>query len=228
MRAHAKRQKRAKAGESPSAIQPALCLLGCLCLFWTGCAGANNLATDPLLGKSAGVAATPKPGAPTGPNPVPPLPAPNAAGSTAALAGGLGATVDGRHNLQIEDPQPVAANQTWTGPATATGAVLQRPEPIPRQPPPPGSPGGYAPAAPTAGLVNGVRVQTIEQAQAQLTARGVTWQRLEAMPEPGKWKFTCSVPNPRNRTINRVYEAQAADGLEAMRAVLEQLDREKF
>jgi hypothetical protein len=47
--------------------------------------------------------------------------------------------------------------------------------------------------------------------------------------DAGEWKFRCSVVNPQNRNIGRNYEARAAGdyGLAAIRAVIEQIDREK-
>lgn len=178
---------------------------------------------DPLLGRSANVTPAAPPNqtaAATAVPPVPPLPASTAAGSTAALAGGAAPVWDGRHNLQIDDPRPAAGNPGWSNP-TVAGAVLQRPVPIPGQAAPP------ATAAPgTAALVSGPKVTSYEQAQAQLKARGVLWQRLEAAANQ-QWKFTCSVPNPHNAQISRVYEAQAASGLEAIQAILEQIDRDR-
>jgi hypothetical protein len=83
--------------------------------------------------------------------------------------------------------------------------------------------------APEFALTGGSRPLTYEQAQALLSARGVTQQRLEAGAEPGQWKFSCAIPNRQNPHIRRVYEAQAhgPDGLNAIRAVLDQIDRER-
>ena len=66
---------------------------------------------------------------------------------------------------------------------------------------------------------------TYEQAQAILAARGVSWQRLEG--DQGKWKFSCSIPNPQNRNISRTYEARDADHLAAIQAVLDQISKER-
>ncbi len=154
---------------------------------------------------------------------MPPLPASTTAGSTAALASGAAPTFDGRHNLQIDDTaRPVAGNPGWTNPAA--GAVLQRPVPVPGQSAPPT---GAAPAPGNVALVSGPKVTTYEQAQAQLRARGVLWQRLET-PSNQPAKFTCAVPNPQNKQISRVYEAQAASGLEAIQAILEQIDKDRL
>jgi hypothetical protein len=203
------------------------CLITVVCLAWVGCSGPERIAGDPLLGRSAGVTAAPKPNQTAGIAPVPavpPLPASTTAGSTAALAAGAASTFDGRHNLQIDDTtRPVASNPGWTNP-TAGGAVLQRPVPIPGQAAPPAS---ATPAPGNVALVSGPKVTSYEQAQAQLTARGVLWQRLEAVANQ-QWKFTCAVPNPQNKQISRVYEAQAASGLEAIQAILEQIDKDRL
>ncbi len=218
------RRWRTDVGGKSRAAGRAACLLGAVCLAWAGCSGPQRVAGgDPLLGRSAAVTPAAQPNQTAGAAvvpPVPPLPASTTAGSTAALAGGAAPVWDGRHNLQIDDPRPAAGNPGWSNP-TVAGAVLQRPVPIPGQATPP------ATAAPgNAALVSGPKVTSYEQAQAQLKARGVLWQRLEAVANQ-QWKFTCSVPNPHNPQISRVYEAQAASGLEAIQAILEQIDRDR-
>jgi len=70
---------------------------------------------------------------------------------------------------------------------------------------------GTTPGADATRLANGNL--TYEGAQAQLTARGVTWQRLETWGDQGDWKFTCSIPNKQNPYISRTYEAEAHDPL---------------
>jgi hypothetical protein len=67
------------------------------------------------------------------------------------------------------------------------------------------------------------------QLQAQLRDHGVTYQRLEVWGEGGEWRFFCSIPSPTNASIQRRYEAKAAGdyGLNAIRLVLEQIDRER-
>jgi hypothetical protein len=70
-------------------------------------------------------------------------------------------------------------------------------------------------------------ITTLEQAQTELAARGVLWQRWDASGDTGEWKFTCSVPNPKNPNLHRTHEARARDQLTAVRVVLEQIDRER-
>src|SRR6516164_7812361 len=206
------------------------CFLFPFCLFLglTGCAGTNPLTgDDPLLGKSAAIPLGNKPVVPAVPQPaasVPPLPAPNvnASTGTAALASGVTPSVDGRHNLRIDDPAPVAGAASWVGQPPPGGApVLQRPEPLAGE----ASPRAERSSPYSVGLVNRARVITYEQAQEQLKTRSLLWQRLEMVADQGKWKFSCSVPNPQNRMINRTYEATADTDLGAIQAVLDQLDK---
>jgi hypothetical protein len=68
---------------------------------------------------------------------------------------------------------------------------------------------------------------TYEQALAQLTSRGVTWYVLENTGDRGLCKFSCSIPNVQNPSISRKYEASAPDYLSAMRAVLDQISKER-
>jgi hypothetical protein len=82
-------------------------------------------------------------------------------------------------------------------------------------------------ATPGFALTGGGRATTYEQAQALLAARGVKVQRLESTGENGEWKFICSVPNRQNPQISRTYEARATDPIAAVRAVLDQLDKDQ-
>jgi hypothetical protein len=188
-----------------------------------GCAGDNHTAAppDPLLGTSgvqpaAPGAATPKPAAGTGSAALPALPAPNAVTSPAALAGGGPRPIDATHELRIATTTGTPGGAAWVGPASSGGGV-------PAQPMSRG-----ADAAPATGLVlsgGTVRNETFEQLQAQLVARGIAWQRLECVD--GEWHFSCSVPNRQNPNLNHTYEARAHDGTAAIRAVLDQIDREQ-
>lgn len=189
---------------------------GLLCLGSLGVAGCTgdlaNAGVDPLLGPSAAArpaaqAAGPAPGSVT---PLPRLPAPSSLTSNAALASGAPTVPDSGQDLRIAD-----AYRKPEAPASPGGTVLRRPEPV-------FQPAGLAaPAAPVAAL------GTFEQAQAALTARGVTWQRLETLADAGEWKFSCSVPNRQNPAVNRTYEARARDALSAIQAVIDQIDRER-
>jgi hypothetical protein len=183
-----------------------------------GCNSVHKPQTDPLFGN-----VKPQPGLnSTNASPVPPLPGPTSTGSTAALASVNPRPVDATHDLRLTDPMP-----NTMGPAPGPGTQLQPPTtgfvPASRQPNP--TPGADATGRPNAPLATGS--MTYEEAQARLTARGVTWQRLESWGDKGDWKFTCSIPNRQNQYISRTYEAEAHDPLSAVRGVLDQLDHDQ-
>jgi hypothetical protein len=199
-----------------------------------GCNGVQKPQVDPLFGN-----VKPQPGLnstgvnSTSANSVPPLPGPTSTGSTAALASVNPRSLDGSHDLRITDPGQTGngtmgpiANSTPNpvAPAPGVGTQLQQPltgfVPASRQPVV-----GVNPAVDPARPANGHL--TYEGAQAQLTARGVTWQRLESWGDQGDWKFTCSVPNRQNAYISRTYEAEAHDPLSAVRGVLDQIDHDQ-
>jgi hypothetical protein len=66
---------------------------------------------------------------------------------------------------------------------------------------------------------------TYEQAQTILASKGIGWQRLEN-GDQGDWKFSCSVPSKANPAVSRTYEAHATNYLDAIRAVLDKMDKE--
>jgi hypothetical protein len=217
-----------------------------LALMTSGCSSSPRKPQgDPLFGN-----VKPQPGfnSADASTSVPPLPGPTSTGSTAALASVNPRPIDGTHDLRIPDPNVAAsANPAWngagsigtappiivpTGPAAtpaaspvalAPGGQLQQPTtgfaPVSRMQ------SGTTPGADATRLANGNL--TYEGAQAQLTARGVTWQRLETWGDQGDWKFTCSIPNRQNPYISRTYEAEAHDPLSAVRGVLDQLDHDQ-
>lgn len=204
----------------------------CGCVLLVGCAGSRSSTPhhDPLFGPPP-----PRPrygasAADTGGTPekeVTALPAPPPSGSPAALASGKVPVFDAGRDLRI------AGGDSWKG--STTGVTLSPPEPAataPAQPQPPPQqaqqitapqrPGG-APATIT--LVRGPQVSTFEEAQAQLQARGITRHSLAAVG--GEWRFIVWVPNRDNPDINRRYEYQATEPVAAIRAVLEQIDRDR-
>ncbi|MGE3806883.1 MAG: hypothetical protein AB7K24_19625 [Gemmataceae bacterium] len=180
--------------------------------------------------------------------PLPPPP-PTALTSNAALAGATpNRTYDPSNDLRIPgrpDPYgigapaptprpttfaPPAFNPPPTPPASnSTGVVLSRPvAPTPTATPTSNRPPNPTPPAPPPPASNGSgQAFSYEEAQRLLKARGVNWQRLETWGDKGEWKFSCSVPNPQNAFISRNYDAKAMNYLDAMRAVLEQMDRER-
>lgn len=92
--------------------------------------------------------------------------------------------------------------------------MLRQPQPV-------------AASGPVTAPFNGPRNSSYEQAQAQLAARGVIWQRLESAGDTGEWKFSCSIPSRQNPNIRRTYEGRARDALGAIQAVLEQMDKDQ-
>jgi hypothetical protein len=243
-------EKRKAGGGKPI---PRGVLAGCLAplsfglLLQAGCSGLNpGTGDDPLVGgPPIPQAALIKTAAtiPPPPNPVAVPPAPASANSVlsnAALASAAPRTLDDGQDLRIGAPAGGTGNENWarqglasgTGQlAGSSGAILRLPEPV-TEPAPrpqltpvsnPGSSPGPAPArnAPAAG-----NATSFEQLQAQMVSRGVLWQRLEMVGDTGGWKYSCSVPNRQNPTLRRTYEARASDPVAAIRAVLEQLDKQ--
>lgn len=69
---------------------------------------------------------------------------------------------------------------------------------------------------------------TYESLQAQLRARGVTWQQLQCMGNDN-WHFLCAIPDPGNAAQRDTFEVTRTGnmGLSAIQAVVEQIDRER-
>jgi hypothetical protein len=197
-------------------------------LALAGCSGNNRVVGDPLLGKSAALPSKPSAAAQAnaGPNPgaaaqVPAIPVPTSSASTAALAVASAALPEDRNNLQIGGSAPSTGTKSWTRQTTESGTTATRPEPAfeaVRQ---------ARPGSPSSSVLGGTRVTSYEQGQAQLRARGVSWQRLESLGDQGGWKFTCSIAKPGNKFLSTTYEAEAPTDLAAMQAVLDQIDKER-
>ncbi|MFO0926610.1 MAG: hypothetical protein U0736_06160 [Gemmataceae bacterium] len=68
-----------------------------------------------------------------------------------------------------------------------------------------------------------------ERLQRQLLARGVVWQQLKNV-ERDEWHFICAIPDPQQPNVRRNYEARAAGplGLAAIRAAIDEIDRERY
>jgi hypothetical protein len=196
---------------------------GC-CLVALGCAGdIRRPGGDPLFGGAPplpnGSKAPPPANQSAAAGPLPALPAPNATASTAALASGPAAPVDGRHDLQIGDSRPQPPGQTWSGPPAAGNTVLQPPQPAL-------IPTASQSVAPAFAPASTARLTSYEQARGQLQARNVAWFRLET-GDQGSYKFSCSIPNRQNPNLSRTYEAQGPTELAAIQVVLEQIDKER-
>jgi hypothetical protein len=70
--------------------------------------------------------------------------------------------------------------------------------------------------------------ETFEQLQQQLQSRGVTWQQLKTSGN-GEWVFSCAIPDPRERGIERTYHGKATGGfgLAAIKAALEEIEADR-
>jgi hypothetical protein len=179
--------------------------------------------TDPLVGgpPPAGIGKpTAAPAAATPLSALPPPPVTGSATSTAALAATTPQSFDSSRDLRIGVPPSEPGVTPAAAPADGS-AVLRAPEAASETALRRDAAPIYSPVA-----QGGAAVTSYEQAQTQLAARGILWQRLEMTRETGEWKFSCSVPNRQNPTLRRTYEGRARDYLGAMRAVLDQIDRE--
>jgi hypothetical protein len=202
----------------------------CCLLALAGCAGGSNGQGDPLLGNQqpvpvvgagAAVPVTPKT-EPAGP--LPTLAAPNASVSTAALATASVPQLDSKSDSRI-DPPPAAK---LTG-AAAVGTGRENPSPVMlRAPESTGSPADVSPLT----RLDNVSAVPVAGGDGQWSAlvkrlqdRGMTAFRLE-MQRDGVWRCICSIPDRRNPSLKQTYNTSAADPLAALRAVVEEVERE--
>jgi hypothetical protein len=144
-------------------------------------------------------------------------PAPTSLTSNAALASATPAVLDRTNDLRISDPTRNPDSHYGQSPGGWSGAVLQKPEPMngPQSAKAPAAPATSAPPA------------TLEQARAQLQTRGVAWMRSDYLRDQDQWQFSCSIPNPHNPNVSRTYQATAHAELDAIRAVMGQIDKER-
>jgi len=101
--------------------------------------------------------------------------------------------------------------------------VLQHPQVVAE----PASRSDPAPAATIASLPGGSGINSIEQAESQLAARGVVYEQWTFVKESGQGEFKCSLPNKQNPRLRRTYVGKGPDYLTAVRAVLEQIDKDQ-
>ena len=205
-------------------LRPHLGAIACLMVL-AGCQ-TGRLDHDPLVG-GAPLPPGPLPPRSTGnavaAGQVPPPPAPSNTGSLASLTAGPTQTLDSTHDMRV--PVTPVPGSTAGGPA---GALLHGPEPVndgsSRLTPiaAPGSTSGLT-------LVGGPPRDSHAQILEELRARGASRFNLVAVGDTGEWKFSCSVADKPNADMLQRYESRAfgEDGLAAMRAVLEQIDRER-
>jgi hypothetical protein len=201
---------------------------GIVLLMLSGCANMSRTPaatpTDPLLGTPPGTQVKPLvPGA-TPTASLPPLPPSTDPGAGTASLAGLQRSGNLGSDLRI--PNASASSDGWNTSGAnlqpaATGAVLQVPQANLAAPAPP------APIASTAPSATPGQLTSYEQAQELLQARGVVWQRLEAVGDTGEWKFSCAIPNRQNPRLRRVYEARAKDSMSAVRSAIDQMDKDR-
>jgi hypothetical protein len=212
--------------------------LGCTTLFLVSQVGGCNPSTrtpkagtgDPLMGEFHQKKYDPGPVPPrSSKSPgVPPVPQAGSSGTNVSLVGPA-ESLSGGKPLAIQDaggrgdPGWRVPGQKGAPPPAREDVKLQPPRtdvvPVPVIPLEKGSP------APIQQVNYPGNAGDYEQLQAALRARGVTWQRQETFADG--FKFTCSVPNPANPDFSRIYEGTARDYRAAIRAVIEQIDRQR-
>ena len=234
-------QERGKTPQARGALALA-CWSGALFTFalLSGCKAAGTQNPDPLVGdmhpKTFGN--TPPPAGKTtssksgNAGAIPALPVATSTGSSAAIASGD--PLLGSRPLGIEDAgreQPVAAwqgtKQLTSGQSGADMTPALRPpmvQPLPPDPNAGAAASGGAPATPPAWSAQPAAAE-FDQLQQQLVERNVIWQRLESYQ--GGYKFSCMVPKPFDRDVNRTYEATAPNYKSAILAVLKKIDDDR-
>jgi hypothetical protein len=181
-----------------------------------GCQGGPRpLPNDPLVGggPAAGTPAAGEPrreGVARARDDVPPIPPANTTTSPAALTVGAIAPSEGR-GAAGSGLGAASDGVTLGGPRAKGGSTAPSPPPAETT----------SKAAPLAAG------DSYEGLQQRLKSRGVTWQQLK-MVEHDRWDFCCAIPDPKQASIRRHYEARArASAVEAMREVLAEIDSER-
>jgi hypothetical protein len=165
---------------------------------------------------------------PAGPLPV--MAAPATTTSSAALAGGVGQTLNGgstlsvlgapadNRNGQFGQPQSVPASAAL--PAEAPVMLSGNVVPVTAQ------------ASPAAGAAQSSagfsQIDSYMQAQQALLAHGVTTQNLLKVAEPDIWRFVCSIPDRHDLTNVTKFssgDVPGDNGLNAIRTVLSDIER---
>jgi hypothetical protein len=162
-----------------------------------------NAPTTPGARGSAAGGGTAESGAPL----LPPARTPSAPAALASGAVGVGLT-----------PQQPASDAAVTlgGPRSADSTSRLVPTP---------APGTVLPVAATSVPV--AAEGSYEQLQEMLLARGVSWQQLKTGSGKDEWVFSCAVPLRNNMEQRYDGRAVGRGGLAAIRAVIEQIDKER-
>jgi hypothetical protein len=207
----------------PSGV-PGWLLLWLVPLALAGCSAPTPERTvaDPFLGKAAAPVRSAAQGSPY--EPAVPYP-PSSSTGPAALAGGGKQPFDATHDLRIASADTSnpgakpASDPAWKGSRGVAGdPTPSKPDPFPA--PTPG--GAIVPVS-----LSAARINTLDQGWAYLRAHGATYQRLTTRGEDGQIECSCSLPNPQNPNLRRTYEASARDPLTALRAVIDQIEKEQ-
>ncbi len=179
---------------------------------------------DPLNGMST--LQIPKEPTPTptvkGPTqPLPPLPAPSSATSPASLASNAVPKLEDDRPLRI----PSDKDAGWGG-QSSPGVTLGRPgtdagtagertlTPVP----------AIGPLVPVSGT--SPPADSIDQMLQTLRLRGVKGFQLLMQRETGEWSCTCSIPRRDDPASKTTYNKVAGDPQSALKAVVEQVERD--
>jgi hypothetical protein len=182
-----------------------LTLLGLLIAF-AGCRTNNKVSLDLLDDKRNPNAADPLRGGG-------PKPSPNAvpSGQARLLAPDFGGTGPEKSG---DAPSPTLGGPTMAALASNSRIGLESPKNAVKTAANAGTkPGVWTPSS---GSI------TWDQAKEVLKARGATWSPPE-MGSDGLWHFRCSIPNPENPSVSRVYEASDTSDLKAVMKALANL-----
>ncbi len=223
--------KKVRSARQACSLLFALGLLGLV-----GCLGESNLLDDdPIRGgrpiptnatTTAPSARAVSDGSPPNANPTA-LPLPNGPTSPAALVSGGSsltspppvAVQPPEIGVKVGGPQPVTSRLTPIAATNTDGGgtgIIQT--------------SAVGPASVSAANSSPATLgATYEQLQDMLAQRGVTWQRLRTGTAKGEWIFECSIPDPKARQMEIDYVAHAVGpyGLDAIRAVLKEIDDER-
>jgi hypothetical protein len=187
----------------------------CLCLlalFFLGCSSNNTTQpqNDPLVGRQPPLPKDNGSATARGPEQgLPPVPAPSAGTSQAALAGGQNPTLDSGLRIGADAEKDAA---TWRG----SGAGLGVPVPL--------ADGAAARIQPITPVSISGSPESAEQYLRSLQMHGMKGFRLEQLPATGQWHCVCSIPNRENQNAKRTYDATADDAVAALRAVLDKIE----
>jgi predicted component of type VI protein secretion system len=174
------------------------------CLILAGCAGRQHppeKVADPLLGGPALPDKGPSPATGSDPltdTPKEPLP-PTPPGEKKA--------------------SPASLTAPASGSASSAGVKLGSPRAVDKGGEKAGpGPSNFSPQGPA----------SYEAIQAQLRSQGVEWQAL-TYKGGESWHFICALPNPDNPALRDNFEVtrDGGNGLNAMKAVLEEIGRRK-